>query len=93
MTDLITIGRQIKARRVSKGWTQEDLARKARTSRARIEALENARAPDVGFKRLQRIMNALDLDLRPSDLNSGRPTLEQLSDEDKEETNAPRLGR
>lgn len=84
MTDLITIGRQIKVRRVSKGWTQEHLARKSGASRARIEALENARAPDVGFKRLQRIMNALDLDLRPSDLNAGRPTLEQLSDEDKD---------
>jgi transcriptional regulator with XRE-family HTH domain len=89
MTNLITIGRQIKDRRLAKGWTQEVLARKANTSRARIEALENARAPDIGFKRLQRIMNALGLDLRPSDLNAGRPTLEQLTDEDDD---APRLG-
>ena len=93
MTNLIQIGREIKQARAAKGWTQQALAQKSGTSRARIDALENARAPDIGFKRLLRIMNALDLDLRSTELNLGRPTLEQMIEEEDEEGHAPHLGR
>ncbi|MBX9847421.1 MAG: helix-turn-helix transcriptional regulator [Xanthobacteraceae bacterium] len=89
--DLLDIGQRIKRRRLELGLTQSGLAQQARTSRARVDALENGRAPDIGFKRLQAIMNALGMDLRPTDLNAGRPTLDDLVKED--ESDAPRLGR
>jgi transcriptional regulator with XRE-family HTH domain len=89
--DLVEIGQRVRARRLQAGWTQKRLAEQSGTSRARVDALENGRAPDIGFKRLQSIMHALGMDLRPTELNAGRPTLEDLAQED--EAHAPRLGR
>jgi transcriptional regulator with XRE-family HTH domain len=92
VTDLIELGNLIKATRKQKGLSQKDLAERSGVSRARIEALENGRIAEIGFKHLLRLMNALGLDLRVTQLNSGRPTLEDLTKEEAE-TNAPRLGR
>jgi len=89
--DIIDIGGRVKARRLELGLTQGRVAELAGTSRARVEALENGRAIDIGFKRLRAILNALRLDLVPTEMNAGRPTLEDLSRE--EESNAPRLDR
>lgn len=75
---LIEIGERVKAARKSKGWSQTKLAQAAGVSRARLEALENARLAEMGIKHLLRILNALDLDLRLTQLNRGRPTLEDL---------------
>jgi transcriptional regulator with XRE-family HTH domain len=76
--DLIELGERVKAARKSKGWSQTKLAQAAGISRARLEALENARLAEMGIKHLLRILNALDLDLRLTQLNRGRPTLEDL---------------
>ena len=76
--DLVELGERVKAARKSKGWSQTKLAQAAGVSRARLEALENARLAEIGFKHLLRILNALDLDLRLTQLNRGRPTLEDL---------------
>ncbi|MGQ0685656.1 helix-turn-helix domain-containing protein [Bradyrhizobium sp.] len=76
--DLIELGERVKATRKSRGWSQNKLAQAAGVSRARLEALENARLAEIGFKHLLRILNALDLDLRLTELNRGRPTLEDL---------------
>ena len=76
--DLIELGERVKAARKSRGWSQNKLAQAAGVSRARLEALENARLAEIGFKHLLRILNALDLDLRLTQLNRGRPTLEDL---------------
>ncbi len=76
--DLIDLGARIKATRRSKGWSQTRLAQTAGVSRARLEALENARIAEIGFKPLVRILHALGLDLRVTELNRGRPTLEDL---------------
>lgn len=89
--DLLDIGQRVRKRRLELGLTQNALAQQARTSRARVDALENGRAPDIGFKRLQAIMNALGMDLRPTELNVGRPTLDDLVREN--EANASRLDR
>ena len=82
MATLIELGERIKATRKAKGLSQIRLAEKSGVSRARIEALENARIAEIGFKHLMRILNALDLDLRVTELNRGRPTLEDLTDEE-----------
>ena len=80
--DLIELGERVKAARKSKGWSQTKLADAAGVSRARLEALENARLAEMGIKHLLRILNALDLDLRLTQLNRGRPTLEDLAAEE-----------
>jgi len=80
--DLIELGERVKAARKSKGWSQTKLAQAAGVSRARLEALENARLAEMGIKHLLRILNALDLDLRLTQLNRGRPTLEDLAAEE-----------
>ena len=80
--DLIELGERVKAARKSKGWSQTKLAQAAGVSRARLEALENARLAEMGIKHLLRILNALDLDLRLTQLNRGRPTLEDLTAEE-----------
>jgi transcriptional regulator with XRE-family HTH domain len=90
--DLIEIGELIKTTRKTKGWSQAKLSEKSGVSRARIEALENARIAEIGFKHLMRIMNSLGLDLRVTELNRGRPTLEDLAAEEAKE-DAPRLDR
>jgi transcriptional regulator with XRE-family HTH domain len=78
LMDLIELGERIKAARRAKGWSQTRLAQASGVSRARLEALENARLAEIGFKHLLRILNALDLDLRLTEFNRGRPTLEDL---------------
>ena len=70
---------------------REQLATRARVSRARIEALENLRAPDIGFKNLLRIMNALGLDFRITTLNQRRPTLEDLIEDEEIAVHDPRM--
>jgi transcriptional regulator with XRE-family HTH domain len=82
MEDLIELGERIKAARKNKGWSQMRLAQASGVSRARIEALENARIAEIGFKHLLRILNAVDLDFRLTQLNRSRPTLEDLTAED-----------
>jgi transcriptional regulator with XRE-family HTH domain len=81
--DLIEIGERIKSDRKAKGWSQTKLAEKSGVSRARIEALENARIAEIGFKNLMRIINSLGLDLRITQLNRSRPTLEDLAAEEE----------
>ena len=92
MSDLIEIGERVRASRRERGLSQEALARLADTSRARIDAIENGRAAEVGFKLLLRILNALGLDLRLTGLNASRPTLEDLENEEGDHA-APGLGR
>jgi transcriptional regulator with XRE-family HTH domain len=79
--DLIELGARVKEARKLKGWSQTKLAQAAGISRARLEALENARLAEMGIKHLLRILNALDLDLRLTQFNRARPTLEDLAAE------------
>ena len=90
MIDLIALGEKIKETRRAQKLSQSELVRRSKVSRARVEALENGRVSDIGFKNLMRIMNALGLDFRITELNDSRPTLEDLREEDE---NARRLGR
>jgi transcriptional regulator with XRE-family HTH domain len=90
--DLIEVGERIKTTRKAKSWSQTRLAQAAGVSRSRLEALENGRIAEIGFKHLLRILHALGLDLRITELNRGRPTLEDLLAEQAAQ-DAPGLDR
>lgn len=82
---LVEIGDAVKTRRKAMKLTQSALAERAGVSLARVEGLENGRLPEMGFKNLSRILAALGLDLRLTDQNQRRPTLEDLRAEEDEE--------
>jgi transcriptional regulator with XRE-family HTH domain len=88
--DLIDLGDLVKKTRRAQKLSQGELVQRSKVSRARLDALENGRISDIGFKNLMRVMNALGLDLRVTQLNDSRPTLEDLVEEDE---NASRLDR
>jgi transcriptional regulator with XRE-family HTH domain len=90
MTKLIEVGKLVREARHAQNLSQGQLVERSSVSRARIDALENGRISEIGFKNLLRVMNALDLDLRVTQLNNGRPTLDDLTEEDE---NASRLGK
>lgn len=83
--DLIEIGEKVREARRERGWSQAQLSKTSLVSRARIEALENGRAAEIGFKLLSHILRALGMDLRLTTANRGRPTLEDLMDENARE--------
>ena len=88
MIGLVEIGSLIKRTRKEQGLSQQALSLAAGVSRARIEALENGRVAEIGFKHLLRIMHALGLDLRVTTLNFNRPTLEDLLAETRDKSKA-----
>lgn len=86
------IGKRVKVRRTEKGWTQEELAKKAKVGLGTLQALESAAKEDgpprqTTPEKLQLIAEALGLSL--DDLIAGRdpirstdPELVGLNDED-----------
>jgi transcriptional regulator with XRE-family HTH domain len=88
--NLLDLGELIKKTRQAQKLTQGELVRRSGLSRARLDALENGRISEMGFKNLLRVMNTLGLDLRVTQLNDSRPTLDDLLAENE---NASRLGR
>jgi transcriptional regulator with XRE-family HTH domain len=81
MLDLATIGSVIAARRRALGLKQDELAARSKVSRPTIARLETGTARELGFNKLIRMLAALRLDLRLTDANVGRPTLEDLQRE------------
>jgi transcriptional regulator with XRE-family HTH domain len=92
MVELFELGEQAKAARRAKGLTQQEVAERSGVSRARLDALENGRSSDVGFRNVVRILNALGLDLQIVPAGLSRPTLDDLMREE-EGARASRLGR
>jgi DNA-binding XRE family transcriptional regulator len=82
MIDVEEIAKTIAAHRRQRGLTQDQLAKKAKVSRPLIAKLETGRYPEVGIKKLLRILRAVGLDLRITTLNLKRPTLEDLVEEE-----------
>ena len=72
------IGRQIAMARKAAGHSQFELAARAQVSRATINALENGRASDIGFSKLNRILAVLGLSLDLKTSANQRPTLDEL---------------
>lgn len=67
------------------GLSQTALARKARISRATLDALENGRLGELGYTKLVNVLTALGLELRLHEANARRPTLEELMSEDSDD--------
>lgn len=89
--DLVEVGEQVRSARKKRGLSQAEVVKLSGVSRARLDALENGRAADIGFKNVVRILTAVGLDLRIGSANAQRPTLDDLIEE--EEAHAPRMGR
>ena len=86
--DIFDIGEEVKRRRKERGMTQAQLAEAAGLSRGRIVDLENGNLFEMRFGRLVSVLNALDLDFRVGEHNSGRPVFEELR-ESREEDPSP----
>jgi transcriptional regulator with XRE-family HTH domain len=90
MLDLTSIGQEIAERRKKLKLSQVELARKAGTSRATLEALENGRAGELGFSKLTKLLAALGLELKLQAASSQRPTLDELLNEDRNDQSLDR---
>lgn len=71
------MGQAIKSLRQQKGYSQQQLADDLRLSRMTINSLENARAGDVGVRKVMKILDYLGYDLALRE-KSPFPTLEEL---------------
>ena len=80
--DLNEIARAVREHRKRLRLTQQQLASQAKVSRALLSELEAGRLPELGVRKLFRILRAVGLDLRVTTLNQRRPTLEDLLEEE-----------
>ncbi len=78
MTGLTELGTSIAAARRKTQLTQLELASKADVSRSTLDLLENARAHEIGYSKLLRILTAVGLELKLQPMASERPTLDDL---------------
>jgi transcriptional regulator with XRE-family HTH domain len=83
MADLLEIGERIRRLRKEAGMTRERLAALSGVSRSRIEALENERAPEMGYSAIHQLLRALGQDLAVVTFNRRRPTLDDLQRENE----------
>jgi transcriptional regulator with XRE-family HTH domain len=90
MLTLSSIGAQIAAKRKKLDLSQADLARKASISRATVDALENGRSGELGFSKITKLLSALGLELKLLESGSGRPTLDELMEEDRNDQSLDR---
>ena len=79
--DLEALGKSIAERRKLARLTQTQLALRASVSRATITALETGVQRELGFNKIMAILTVLKLDLKMTEANLGRPTLEDLQRE------------
>lgn len=61
--DVFTLGAEIRKSRKKRKLTQSDLASRAGISRYTLMSLEKGTIGDLGFRKLLRVLDALDLDL------------------------------
>jgi transcriptional regulator with XRE-family HTH domain len=90
MLDLVSIGTQIAKHRKKLGFSQTTLARMAGVSRATLDALENSRAGELGFRKVTKLLAALGLELKLQAVTSHRPTLDELLEEDHDDQSLDR---
>jgi transcriptional regulator with XRE-family HTH domain len=83
MMDLASLGDLIAKHRKSHGLTQNALARRAGIGLSTLDALENGRMAELGFGKIGRVLAALGLTLKISEANQGRPTLDDLREEEE----------
>lgn len=92
MSDLTSIGRGIATRRKKLNMSQSALAQAAGISRATLGALENGRSGELGFSKIAKILAALGLELKVSETQPQRPTLDELLEEDRDDKDLDRRG-
>ncbi len=92
MLALTSVGEEIAENRKKLKLTQSELSRKAGLSRATLDALENGRAGELGFSKLNRLLAALGLELKLQAASSERPTLDELLQEEHDDQSVDRRG-
>jgi transcriptional regulator with XRE-family HTH domain len=90
MTDLISIGEEVAARRRELKLSQAELARRAGVSRATVDALENGRTGELGFTKVAKLLAVLGLELTTQAVRSRRPTLDELMEENRDDQGVDR---
>ena len=85
MLSLSLLGEQIAAKRKTLGLTQPMLAKKARAGLSTLDALENGRLGELGYSKIKNILTALGLELKLQEAIAGRPTLEELMEEGRDD--------
>jgi len=90
MLSLTSIGNRIAERRKARKLTQAQLAGDAGISRATLDALENGRAGELGFTKITKLLAALGLELTLQTASSQRPTLDELTQEDRDDKSLDR---
>ena len=90
MLPLPSIAEQIANKRKTMGLSQAALAQKARISRATLDALENGRLGEIGYTKITNILTALGLELKLQEASARRPTLEDLMNEESDDTGLDR---
>jgi transcriptional regulator with XRE-family HTH domain len=78
---LFDIGNHIRRARKSRKITQAELAKALGMSRTTIGQMENGTVPEIGIRKLVRILEYLGLELRVRPAGKP-PTLEELREED-----------
>jgi transcriptional regulator with XRE-family HTH domain len=82
MQTLVSIGKAIAARRKKLGLSQAALAKQAKIGHSTLDALENSRIGELGTTKIIKLLTALGLELKIQEA-AGRPTLEELIEEDR----------
>jgi transcriptional regulator with XRE-family HTH domain len=90
MLPLSSLGEQIAAKRKTLGLTQPTLAKKARIGLSTLDALENGRLGELGYSKITNILTALGLELKLQEASAGRPTLEELMEEGRNDQGVDR---
>jgi transcriptional regulator with XRE-family HTH domain len=78
---LFEIGKRIREERKKRKMTQAHLANLLGMSRATISQIENGVVQDIGIRKLFRILEILDLELRVRKAGAP-PTLDELREEE-----------
>jgi transcriptional regulator with XRE-family HTH domain len=92
MLTLSAIGAEIAARRKAQDLSQAALAAKASIGHSTLDALENGRSGELGFSKITRILTALGLELKLQEASTRRPTLDELTEEDRNDKGLDRRG-
>jgi transcriptional regulator with XRE-family HTH domain len=87
---LSSLGEQIAAKRKALGLTQPTLAKKAKVGLSTLDALENGRLGELGYSKITNILTVLRMELRLQEISAGRPTLEELIEEGRDDQSLDR---
>ena len=92
MLPLYSLGERIAKKRKTLGLTQAALAKKAKVGLSTLDAFENGRLGELGFSKITNILTALGLELKLQEASAGRPTLDELMEEGRDDQGLGRRG-